>query len=156
MACPTQMEYVVYCPKCKSYLRNEVAKVDEGYCAKCDKEIGPKFLSKGHGRFIVFRLREQIQNYLENDDFKSIMRVFAFMNHGKCKGPIHHKIQGTSDFDLNMGLDSGDLSSDGSISIYPLGFFLNNLPLNLQHRCVQCLKILKAKRFNTIPKNLNE
>jgi hypothetical protein len=134
MACPFDTKYVVFCPICKTYIREEITKVDEGFCPTCQIDIGVLFLAKGHGRFITLPLQEQLQNYLGHKDFKSVLRVFSFMKHGKCTGPVHRKIFRHQDFDLNMGIDAAEQTKDGSKTIYPLVFFLNNLPLNLQHR----------------------
>ena len=128
--------YVVYCPNCHDIMRVEAEKVNEGTCNVCNTEVGDLYLKRNRGRFIILPIRKQLQNYLGDRTFQTVLRVFHGMKYGKLTGKIHQHLFRKLHFSLYLGVDSANLTTDGSSSIFPAVIFIQNLPFNLQHRLV--------------------
>lgn len=133
MACPFKFTYSVFCPDCGSHIREEDKKSNEGTCDSCDKDLGP-YLKKNEGRFLIFPLRKQVESYLNDPEFTSILRVFSFSKHGRLTGATHTEILEGLHMSMNLGIDAAPLSRESSICIYPAFLHFNNLPLSVQHR----------------------
>ena len=138
-------EYVIFCPDCHNIVRKESEKLNEAICKVCNSDIGKSHLQRHRGRFIILPIRKQINNYLKNKDFVSVLRVFHGMKYGKLNGKVHQHLFKNLDFSLYLGVDSANLSTDGSITIFPAVIFFQNVPFSLQHRFVRSTSSLIIK-----------
>lgn len=133
MACPFTFKYIVFCPECGLFIREEEKKNNRATCGDCNLDLS-EYLTRNMARFLVFPLKEQIQNYFGDKDFTSIIRVFSFYRHGKVWGPLHKEILEKLNLDTNLGIDAAPLTRESSQCVYPAVLHLNNLPLSIQHR----------------------
>jgi hypothetical protein len=133
MACPFTFEYVVFCPECGKKIRHEDKRDDSGKCDKCHLDL-KDYLTRGIGRLVFFPIEKQIQNYLGNETFTALLRVFHSAPYGKLTGPVHKNNFKNIDLDLRLGIDAAPMTREGYLAIYPAVIFINNLPLSLQHR----------------------
>jgi hypothetical protein len=133
MTCPFTFRYEVFCPECSKHIRFEDKKTNEATCTDCRLDLA-EYLRRNMGRILVFPIATQIQNYLGDPNFTSILRIFSFYKHGKVNGPLHQEIFTQIHMSLRLGIDAAPLTREGSSTVYPAALHLNNVPLSLQHR----------------------
>ena len=133
-----RFRYVIYCPRCHEIIREELKKRNVARCwSPCGIDLGPNFLEKNNGRFVVISIKEQIQNYLRYGHFQSIVRVFHFAKHGRFKGPIHDVLSKGLHLSLTLFYDAASLTRDNATSLLPAALFFNDIPVHLRHRYIQ-------------------
>lgn len=74
-AVPFKPTYVAYCSNCDEVLQTSSVRIRSAYCEECDTDW-TEHLQKGKAFFIVYSIREQLENYLRDKRLPAMMRDF--------------------------------------------------------------------------------
>lgn len=127
---------VVYCDDCLEICRTlrQVPKKSLK-CPKCKTDLR-NLTSQGRSYFIVMSIRKQIEGYLKDKKFLSLLKSSWVTEDSQqnMNGILHRGIMCNGHFDLSFGIDAAQLNKYQGKSILPAVLFFNNVPISWQLR----------------------
>jgi len=124
-------KYVVYCPTCNFVCDPSIKRPKDPKCPKCNIDLTKK-ASDGSAMFMIMSIKRQIQGYLKQKKFCSLLRRFSKMTHKHLRGKLHKRLIAAGHFDLSLGIDAAQLHNRPGKSFLPAVLFFNNLPATWQ------------------------
>lgn len=139
LACMSQCkrQFVVYCDPCLEIYGtyNQIPKKKAMNCRKCGTNL-TNLTSQGNSYFIILSIRKQIEGYLKDKKFLSLLKSCKCRKEGDqfMNGLLHKEIASRGHFDLSLGIDAAQLHKTHGKSIIPVVLFFNNIPISWQLR----------------------
>lgn len=126
--------FVIFCDHCQDICGKELTLPRKDYkCPNCDVNL-KEAISQGKSYFIILSIQSQIEGYLKDKRFLSILKAFQQKSQVHMNGSLHKGIMANGHFDLSLGIDAAQLHKVYGKSILPAVLFFNNLPINWQLR----------------------
>lgn len=127
--------YRVYCNKCFRICGSGSEKPKIANCINPDcLEDLTEQLAEGNCFFVTLPIKDQLLEYLKDERFQKLLHNYKPMKWAQLQGTIHRGIIENGDFDLSLGIDSGQMHNKIGINVMPGVLFLNNLPVSWQLR----------------------
>lgn len=123
--------WVVYCSKCQEIIGEMESRPKEASCTPCKFNL-TKELESGNCTFATLSIRAQLASYMKVGLLPRLMKSFKKVDWGRLKGGSHDVIFRDDDLDLTMACDAAQITKSTRLQIYPVFFFLNNIPNNYQ------------------------
>lgn len=136
--------FIIFCEKCldiwgrvsKIPTKKEMHKFDL-VCRniKCQNKNLPEAISEARGYFVILSIRKQIEGYLKDKKFATVLQAYQRRTETHMNGKLHKNIVQNGHFDLSLGIDAAQLhNTRQGKSILPAVLFMNNIPVCWQLR----------------------
>jgi len=151
--CLCAPNYVVYCRTCLQECERSTEKIKKATCTSCGEDLTEN-LNEGDLQFVTIPIRDQIESYTSEDNFKHTVRNFSRFTWSHMRGTMHGDNIEKLQFDITLCIDGSQLHrKTGTLSL-PAYLLFNNVPLHYQLRYPILAAMFVGKKAHLPPRDM--